>query len=401
MTGKKQQSAKKQMRKNEKARNPNNWMGDWVDTVLPAVRDFVNKRMVQRVDKELAGLDVRNWRWGSDIDVKMAEGEFVITEWIAPAPAAAGDKIIFVDEKGQLLDGARFYTYRLRFDHLQQAARHAHQTGAEPNIGLYYMPKITIVDGDKGWEDRIEENDLRGKEISLKALDQLDAVRESFIDQYGERTDEGVYIGIRLFYNRDENLIQVVTHKRHALDVIENKDGEVDYIDQSHIEIDSLALDSDKSFINIRSAVERHVGEHVVWKRVVRPSENAYKRYGADLGEYLMSVAEEVYKRACEAAGAGNKVEFEYNLMTGGLEAFTYVANVQASEDPAVATLEVGEKVKQPIELTPADRAAILVVAGRIEPDLWFHTQPEFMRRFFATYGKGDITVSDEVLNKA
>lgn len=391
------QNKLKQARKEAQRANPIHWEQDWIEKVLPSIQDFANKSTYRRFKDEIAEDDRKNWTWGSDIDVLHAERKVIITEWLVPVVGGKG--LVYLDEvNGVLNPSMRAYKFTLRYDHLQEAARHASKTGGAPNIGLYYLPDVEILPGKKGWEHEIELYDEQGKFLVSGAVSHLNALKAKLIAEHGELSDEGVYLGVCMVYNRDENLIQLVTHKRHALDVMENKDGEINYIDLADIKIDEFRFDQDTHGLNIRSAVERHVEEHRVWDRIIKPSETAYKRFSCDLADYLMSITEEVYKRACELAGPDKKVDFEYNLMNGGLEASYQLEKREQLEGELDVKINT-EKVD--LELAREDRAAILMVAGRIEPDLWFHVQADYLRRFLATYGKGDITVSDTVLTSA
>lgn len=391
------QNKLKQARKEAQRANPIHWEQDWIEKVLPSIQDFANKSTHRRFKDEIAEDDRKNWTWGSDIDVLHAERKVIITEWLVPVVDGKG--LVYLDEVNGVLNPAmRAYKFTLRYDHLQEAARHASKTGGVPNIGLYYLPDVEILPGKKGWEHEIELYDEQGKFLVSGAVTHLNALKAKLIAEHGELSDEGVYLGVCMVYNRDENLIQLVTHKRHALDVMENKDGEINYIDLADIKIDEFRFDHDTHGLNIRSAVERHVEEHRVWDRIIKPSEAAYKRFSCDLADYLMSITEEVYKRACELAGPDKKVDFEYNLMNGGLEASYQLEKREQLEGELDVKINT-EKVD--LELAREDRAAILMVAGRIEPDLWFHVQADYLRRFLATYGKGDITVSDTVLTSA
>lgn len=391
------QNKLKQARKEAQRANPIHWEQDWIEQVLPTIQDFANVSTYRRFKDEIADDDRVNWTWGSDVDVQHAERKVIVTEWLVPVVDGKG--LVYLDEvNGVLNPSMRAYKYTLRYDHLQQAARHASKTGGAPNIGLYYLPDVTILPGEKGWEHNIELYDEQGKFLVTAAVTQLNALKAKLVAEHGALSDEGIYMGVCMVYNRDENLIQLVTHKRHALDVMENKDGEINYIDLNDIKIDEMKFDQDTYGLNVRSAVERHVEAHRVWDRIIKPSEAAYKRFSCDLADYLMSITEEVYKRACASVPNVVDVKFEYNLMNGGLEAYHIGAVVETDE---AGNLFTEKEERYDIELSREDRAAILMVAGRIEPDLWFHVQADYLRRFLATYGKGDVTVSDTVLTSA
>lgn len=382
----------KALRKEAQRSNPIHWEQDWIEKVLPSINDFASKSVGRRYRAEIAADDRANWTFGSDIDVLHEQRKVVVTEWLVPI--VEGKAVVYLED-GSLNPAMRAYKFTLRYDHLQEAARDASKRGTAPNIGQFYLPDVVIVSGDKGWEQRLEVIDQQGKFLVDSAVEKLTAFNIEQTALVGTENDEGKYIATCLVYNRDENLLQLVTHTRHALDVLENKEGEVNYIDLTDIDLSGCDL-------NVRSAIGRHASEHRVWQRIVKPSVTAYTRFSADLAEYLMSTAEEVYKHACDAVAAlGNtdaKVDFEYNLMNGGLEA-SYMGSVV---EPIEGSDELTSEVKKiDIELSPADRSAILLIAGRIEPDMWFHVQADFLRRFLATYGKGDVTVSDQVLTEA
>jgi hypothetical protein len=59
------------------------------------------------------------------------------------------------------------------------------------------------------------------------------------------------------------------------------------------------------------------------------------------------------------------------------------------------------EGTQQPIvkvELSREDAAAVLMIAGRIEPDMWFHVDYDFKSRFNAKYGNGKTTILEAVV---
>lgn len=386
MSGKK--NKQKELRKEAQRNNPIHWEQDWVDQVLGSITDFASKSAGRRYRSEIAVDDRANWTFGSDIDVEHEKRRIVVTEWLVPLVDGKG--VVYLAD-GSLNPNMRAYRFILRYDHLQEAARDASKRGTDPNIGQFYLPEVTILPGEKGWEQRLEVIDQQGKFLVDTAVERVTALNTELVADNGAESDDGKYIATCLVYNRDENLLQVVTHTRHALDVLENKDGEVNYIDLTDIDLSQCDL-------NVRSAIGRHANTHRAWVRVVKPSAKAYTRFSGDLADYLMSVSEEVYKRACDAAPADVKVDFEYNLMNGGLDA-SYVGSVVEPVEGSDTLTHETKKID--IELAREDRAAILLIAGRIEPELWFHVQADFLRRFLATYGKGDVAVSDQVLTEA
>lgn len=382
MSGKKKNTAKTARREAQKL-NPINWEQNWIERILPTIQDFADQSVRLRFQREIALDDRANWTYGSDVDVQHAERKVIVTEWLVPVVGGKG--LVYLDEvNGVPNPSMRAYKYTLRYDHLQQDARAASQTGRAVNIGRYYLPVVPVVKGEKGWEAKVEENDLRGQEIIFKALDRLQDTKRDLELEYGKENDDGKYIGLALTYNQDENLLQLVTHSKHPLDVIEHKDGEMNYIDLADIEIDGLALDDwDTQALNIRSAVARHAAENRTWTRVVKPSQAAYKRFSIELADYIMSVVEEVYKRACAAVPAGSKLWFDQNPTTGLLE-----ASHSTPDEPATTK----------IELSREDAAAVLMIAGRIEPDMWFHVDYDFKSRFNAKYGNGQTTILETVV---
>lgn len=395
MSGK-NNKAKQNARAAERA-NPIHWEQSWIEQVVPSIQDFANQSVRLRFQREIAADDRANWTYGSDVDVEHEYRRVAITEWFVPI--VDGKPVVYLED-GSLNPDMVAHKFTLRYDHLQQDARAASQMGRAVNIGRYYLPSVQIVKGRKGWEAKFEENNLRGQEIIFKALDRLEDYKRDLEHEHGKESDDGKYIGLTLAYNRDENLLQLVTHTKHPLDVIENKDGEINYIDLTDIEIDGLALEGwDAQALNIRSAVERHAGENRTWTRIVKPSENAYKRFSIDLADYIMSVVEEVYKRAHDGLPEGTEVTLEQDAATGFLKA-TYVdrgetAQVETQED--TDTLVVTPVVHD-IELSRPDTAAVLAIAGRIEPDMWFHVDYAFKSRFNAKYGKGNVTILEAVV---
>lgn len=397
MSGKKKNAAKASRREAQKL-SPINWEQDWAEKIMPAVQEFADTSVRLRFQREIAAEDRANWTFGSDVDLENDMRRFVVTEWFVPI--VDGKAVVYLED-GSLNPNMVAHKFILRYDHLQQDARAAQQMGRGVNIGRYYLPEVPVVKGDKGWEVHFEENDLRAKEIVRKALDRRDDAKRDLELEHGAESDEGKYIGLALAYNKDENLLQLVTHTKHPLDVIEHKDGEMNYIDLSDIEIDSLAVDGwDPRALNIRSAVERHAAENRTWTRVVKPSQAAYKRFSGDLADYIMSVVEEVYKRAAAAIPAGTDLIFEQNPTTGFLEA-SYI-----NTDPTAAELVKDEGTgwegsQAPIvkvELSREDAAAILMIAGRIEPDMWFHVDYDLKARFNAKYGNGKTTILEAVV---
>jgi len=409
MSGKKNNT--KQLRKEAQRNAPVHWEQDWIDQVLDSIRDFASQSVRLRFYRDIEVADRANWTFGSDIDVEHDRRRIIVTEWFVPV--VDGKPVVYLDDAHtQLNPDMQAFKFILRYDHLQQAAKDAHQRRTNPNIGLYYLPEVTLLPGEKGWEARLENIDRIGRKLVQEAVDFLTAKKAMLEAEYGKESDDGIYLGATLAYNEDENLLQVVTHKRGPLDVIENKDGEVNYEDIQSIDIASTYPADDAAGNNVRSAVARHAAEHRDWKRVVKPSQAAYKRFSGDLADYLMSISEEVYKRAQAAAPADAKVDFEYNLMNGGLEASYQkvlteddVAEAKDADgqtgDVGVKGKFAGDKAKVTIELAREDRAAIILVAGRIEPDMWFHVQADYLARFLGTYGNGQTTVSKEVLGTA
>lgn len=397
MSGKKKNAAKASRREAQKL-NPINWEQDWAEKIIPAVQEFADKSVRLRFKRDIAADDRVNWTFGSDVDLENDKRRFVVTEWFVPI--VNGKAVVYLED-GSLNPNMVAHKFILRYDHLQQDARAAQQMGRGVNIGRYYLPEVPVVKGEKGWEAKFEENNLRGQEIIFKALDRLQDTKRDLELEYGKENDDGKYIGLALVYNQDENLLQLVTHTKHPLDVIEHKDGEMNYIDLPEIEIDSLAVDGwDNHALNIRSAVARHAAENRAWTRVVKPSLAAYKRFSGDLADYIMSVVEEVYKRAAATIPADAKLIFEQNPTTGFLEA-SYI-----STDPAVAEVVKDEATgwdasKQPVvkvEMSREDTAAILMIAGRIEPDMWFHVDYDLKARFNAKYGNGKTTILEAVV---
>lgn len=398
MSGKKKNAAKA-ARKEAQKLNPVNWEQNWAERILSSIQEFANKSVRLRFKRDIAAEDRINWTFGSDVDLENDMRRFVVTEWFVPI--VDGKAVVFLEDGVTPNPAMVAHKFILRYDHLQQDARAAQQMGRGVNIGRYYLPEVPVTKGDKGWEAKIEENNLRGQEIIFKALDRMEDTKRDLERDYGKENDDGKYIGLALVYNKDENLLQLVTHTKHPLDVIERKDGEMNYIDLPEIEIDSLALDGwDPHALNIRSAVERHAADNRAWTRVVKPSLAAYKRFSVDLADYIMSVVEEVYKRAAATIPADAELIFEQNPTTGFLEA-SYI-----NADPSVAevTKDEGtgwEGTQQPIvkvELPREDAAAVLMIAGRIEPDMWFHVDYDFKSRFNAKYGNGKTTILEAVV---
>lgn len=387
MSGKKKNAAKAARREAQKL-SPVNWEQNWIERILPAIQDFANQSVRLRFQREIDAADRKNWTYGSDVDVENDLRRIVVTEWFVPI--VDGKPVVYLDD-GSLNPNLVSYKFTLRYDHLQQDARAAQQMGRGVNIGRYYLPSVPVVKGDAGWEAKFEENDLRGLEIIRKALDRRDDYKLSLEQEHGKESDDGKYIGLALVYNKDENLLQLVTHTKHPLDVIEHKDGEMNYIDLPEIEIDSLALDGwDTHALNIRSAVERHAAENRTWTRVVKPSQTAYKRFSGDLADYIMSVVEEVYKRAHEGLPEGAVVTLDQDAATGFLKA-SYV-------NPTAANADGEYPAPVEIELSRADTAAVLAVAGRIEPDMWFYVDYDFKSRFNAQYGNGSVSILEAVV---
>lgn len=399
MSGKK--NKQKQLRKEAQRNDPVHWEQSWIEQVLPSINEFAGRSAERRFLNTIAADDRKNWTFGSDIDVEHERRRVVITEWLVPI--VGGKAVVYLDDLSTLNPDMQAHRFVLRYDHLQEAARDATKRKGAVNLARYYLPEVVVLPGKKGWEAELELIDQTGRSLVAQAKKLFDAHKDELVEQYGALNDDGIYMGLRLWYDREENLLQLVEHKRHALDVIESKDGEINYIDLRTIDVDASKTDYDKLALNVRSAVGRHVAEHGDWVRVVKPSPAAYTRFSGDLADYLMSISEEVYKRACDAIlpvdGSDQlKVDFEYNLMNGGLEA-SYQMNVVTAQDDSDELVSSVEKVE--IELKPEDRAAILMVSGRIEPDMWFHVQADFLRRFLGTYGKGNISVSSTVLEEA
>lgn len=397
MSGKKKNAAK-ESRRQSKQLNPMNWEHEWIEKVLPAIKEFASQAVRLRFKHEIAREDQGNWRFGSDIDIKHDQRRVIITEFFVPL--VDGKPMVYLDD-GSLNPGMLSRKFSLRYDHLQEAARHASQTGNQVNLARYYLPEVTVVKGEPGWEAKFEENNLRGQEIIFKALDRMADCKRDLILDNGEESDEGKYIGLTLAYNSDENLLQLVTHTKQAMDVVENKDGEINYIDLADIEIDGLALEGwDNNALNIRSAVARLAAEHRTWVRIVKPSKDAYKRFSGELADHIMGVVDGVYKRAQEGLPEGAVVMLDQAPETGLLKASYIDPNPSASEpmtDEATGWTGTTQPVVD-IELSRADGAAVLMIAGRIEPDMWFHVDYEFKARFNAKYGNGSVTILETVI---
>lgn len=396
MSGKKNK-VKQQIREAKRAA-PINWEQDWIEKILPSIQEFADQSVRLRFKHDIAADDRINWTFGSDVDIENDKRRVVVTEWFVPK--VDGKPVVYLED-GSLNPNMVAHKFVLRYDHLQQAAQLASQTNRPVNIGRYYLPEVKIIPGDKGWEAPLEENNLRGKEIVRKALDLRDDRKRELQAEFGAESDAGKYIGLALVYNRDENLLQLVTHTKNPLDIIEQKDGEMNYIDLPDIEIDDLAIDGwDLNKLNIRSAVARHAEENRGWERVVKPSQAAYKRFSVDLADHIMIIVEEVYKRAHDGLPAGAVVSFDQNPNTGFLEASYIDPNSPVTNESNVAGTD-WDGQSQPvtkIELSREDAAAILMVAQRIEPDMWFHVDYAVKSRFNAKYGNGTTTVLEAVV---
>ncbi|QXO10097.1 hypothetical protein pEaSNUABM37_00136 [Erwinia phage pEa_SNUABM_37] len=397
MSGKKNNATKLARREAEKA-NPLHWELEWINKITPAIQEFANQSVRLRFKRDVVAEDRANWTWGSDVDIENELRRVVVTEWFVPI--VNGKPVVYLED-GSLNPNMVAHKFILRYDHLRAAAQMASQKGTAPNIGRYYLPEVTVVPGAKGWEANFEVNELRAKEIVRKALDRLDDYKLDLVKEFGEESDAGKYIGLTLVYNDEDNLLQLVTHSKEALDVIERKDGEMNYIDLPEIEIDDLAIDGwDANKLNIRSAVARVAAEHRMWDRVVKPSQAAYKRFSGDIADYIMSLVEEVYNRAHAAKPADATLFFEQDVTTGFLKA-SYVdpkATVASVEPQEGADTLVATPVVHEIELAREDAAAILIVAGRIEPDMWFHVDYDVKSRFNAKYGNGKVTILEAVI---
>jgi len=291
--------SKKEMLKKAKAMNPANWEGEWLEQVMPAIQEFVNGTVDSRVRKEFTKEERLKWRWGSDLEVRMDYRDIIVTEWYIPLNEEG--KLVALDANGKPVAGSRMQRYFLRFDALQRLASEAARQKREVNIGMCYVPEVVILPGNPGWEAHLESIRRIALTAFNKARDAMATKITELNAEHGIESDAGKYIGIRLAFNDEEKVFQIVTHKRDSLDVISNSEGEIDYIDLADID---MSIDNEADKGSFYWSCANLVQEHCKWGRIVKPSQAAYTQYSADLTDYLMSVTEEVYKRALEASTA-------------------------------------------------------------------------------------------------
>lgn len=349
---------------------------------------------------------VRPLRWGADVRIEHDKRRIYVTEWYTPT----ADGKITVDDTNEILPGVHFREYVVSYHMAKDIARRAHQSKGMVNIGLCYIPVFKNM-GDKfiadtPWLEEVRE--VAHKRVK-QAVTAIQGEIKNLEEQYGKQNDEGLYIGVLGVYNRETEEVEYVVQKHDAIHFIKNEN-----IEQNHIALKAdvhgydqtpFYHEKDVNKINWGGIMSRLVAEKVgTWVRVTHPSPVAIDRLSTEISEHLLPQVTEVLANAEEEVSrisnlVPGSIRHMYNETNSGLETHYKVTETQKKiVAPASENVVEGEIPEFSGEETEIDvvvdkqydhgrnKALVLLVAGRIEPELWIPTQDKFGKAFRLKY---------------
>lgn len=389
----------------------------WAETyLLPEVKkvaDFSLRMFVKYFDSHdtdpFTGEKlVRPLRWGADLKIEHENRRIYITEWYVPN--AEGK--ITDDVTGDILPGVHFREYIVTYHMAKDLARRAHQNGHEVKIGLIYIPVFKCpnkYDPDAtAWLDEI---DTVARARVKQAVELIKGEIDNLTVQYGKENDEGLYVGVRPFYNQETSEVEYIVQKHDAIHFIKDQNIEQNHIalkaDEHGFDQTPFYHEKDKHKSNWNYVMSKLMSEKAGnWVRVTHPSKVAIARLADEIVDFLMPQVNDVFIKAEEEVLkveglVDGSIRHVYNQMNSGLETHYKVVEKQTkivNPTPDVVTTDENgvpafSGVEEEIEVVVdkqfdhgRNKALVLMVAGRIEPELWLPTQKCFERAFNLQY---------------
>jgi len=344
----------------------------WAEQIHPGLIDFFNQKVKDDVERDYPKGE-RPLHYGSQVDVDLEHRRFEVLE------SFSWEEEGFLDKAGQPLEAIHHLGY-LRFDALKSCAKKAHDAGVQVELMWAYVPYVEVTKSTEpnptAWLDDIE---LTVRQRLNRLQPSYDAVKERLLDELGERNEESIYVGTRMYLDPDTGNIQYVVERRHALDFI--RQSELTKTQQDFRDFEEESIEArypttihpkDPTGRNYRACVARLLGEGRHWDRITRPSEACFGLCADEVVTFIIKKAEVVLDKALETAkglGVSEDVTLVLDPVRGVLKA-VYVKDGETKEVP------IGQ-----------DALAVYWIRGRIDPELDFFVQDRLYARFEAVYG--------------
>lgn len=337
----------------------------------------------ERYNSEIGG--TAPIRFGSDFEIQHDEYRVVVTEWYT---THTGD---ILNEDRTVADGVYFRQYVANYQAMMNLAKQASESGRKVIVGRCYYPVIhdlnVVWDETKfAWLYHIRK--LAEQRVN-SVLEVFDRIKADITAEYTPLNEQGLYVGATLHYDIEHDMVQYVVQKQTALSYIKENIYDQDYIDitmdKHGVDATPPAASSISQADNFTSAFRRMLADHVEWERLTKPSKECIQRIAPEIVDLLLEKAADVWESAQAlfaehphaASAVPGSARFLYSTTNGALRyVYDYI--------PAGETTPVEEEMMMEVNL----RGAIVIVAGRIEPDLWLVVQPLFAEAFAKKYDK-------------
>lgn len=382
-----------------------------------SLRQFVKYFDSHSVDPFTGEQLVRPVRWGADLKIEHENHRIYITEWYIPTP----DGNITDDVTGEILPGVHFREFVVGYHAAKNVARMAHQNGGPAKISLCYIPVLKHMGSaflePIGWLEVIREE---ARKRIKQAVSLIQGEIKKLEDQYGKRNEEGLYVGVRAFFNKENNEVEYVVQKHDAIHFIKEQN-----IEQNHIALkllehgyDQTPFESvkDPKHLNWSAVMTRMLDEKAgSWVRVSHPSKESLERLSSELVDYLLPQVVTLFDKTDEEllnveGLVPGSIRHNYNTINSGLETHYKVVEKQkkiVAPAPENVDGEVPEFSGEEVEIDVVvakqydhgrDKALVLMLLGRIEPELSLPTQTKFEKAFNMKYLTTINQVTDELL---